>query len=334
MRQEKSLWRKIIFSLILAVLVFFFLGIYADFGNLIEAFAKFKIIYIVPILTLASFNYVIRFLRWHYYVNVLNLKVEVETSAIIFFTGLAMSITPGKLGELLKCLLLKEKKGVKISTSAPIVISERYTDLIAVLLLLAMGAIFYSVGRIVLLLGLLIVFFLFFLFTSSHFLVERIGNFLSRFSVGLYLVQGTKESVKGFRKLLVGRKLILGTLLGVLAWFCECIAFYLVFIGFGWQKLSLFPATFIYALSTLAGALSMLPGGLGVTEGSMTALLVAFQLKPSISAAATLIIRACTLWFAVIVGLFSYLFHRKMVKKAVEEVLEGKFSERESPHAS
>jgi uncharacterized membrane protein YbhN (UPF0104 family) len=77
----------------------------------------------------------------------------------------------------------------------------------------------------------------------------------------------------------------------------------------------------------------MLPGGLGVTEGSMTALLVIFHLRPDVSAATTLIIRACTLWFAVIVGLFSYFLHRKVVKRTMEEVLEGKFSGEGSSNA-
>ncbi len=324
-KKAKFIWDKLALSFILTILVFFFLGVYADFNKLLKALRNFQIIWFVSILTLALLNYVIRFLRWHYYLRALDFKVEIKTSATIFFTGLAMSITPGKLGELLKCFLLKEKSGLRISASAPVVISERYTDLVAVLLLIGAGISFFSVGRLVFLFGLLLGFLLFFVFTSSDFFVEKIGFFLSRFSIGAYLTQGAKESSKGFRKLLQGKKLIFGTSMGVLAWFCECLAFYLVLLGFRWNEPSLFSATFIYALSTLAGALTMLPGGLGATEGSMTALLVIFRLNPDISAAATLIIRACTLWFAVIIGLISYFLHRKMVEKTVEEVLAGNF---------
>jgi len=265
--------------------------------------------------------------------KVLDFEVELKESATIFFTGLAMSITPGKLGELLKCLLLKEKNGIGVSASAPVVISERYTDLLAVLMLLGIGATFYSAGRIVLAIGFALVLILFFGFTSTDFFVNKLGFFLSKFSLGTFIIQGAQESGKSFRELLKGKRLIFGTFLGILAWFCECLAFYLVFLGFRWYNLSLFSATFIYALSTLAGALSMLPGGLGVTEGSMTALLVIFHLRPDVSAATTLIIRACTLWFAVIVGLFSYFLHRKVVKRTMEEVLEGKFSGEGSSNA-
>ena len=56
---------------------------------------------------------------------------------------------------------------------------------------------------------------------------------------------------------------------------------------------------------TVAGALSFLPGGLGVTEAGMLALLVTFGTGVSrgTAAAATFVTRASTLWFAVALGL-------------------------------
>ena len=75
--------------------------------------------------------------------------------------------------------------------------------------------------------------------------------------------------------------------------------------GFPGVGLELRAATFIYAAMTIAGALSFLPGGLGVTEAGMLALLVKFGvgLTRGSAAAATFVTRACTLWFAVAIGL-------------------------------
>jgi len=98
------------------------------------------------------------------------------------------------------------------------------------------------------------------------------------------------------------RPLCWGTLLGTLAWFWEALAFFLVLVIFG-QTIALLDAVFIYALSTLLGAVLFLPGGLGVTEGSLTGLSVLAGVPKSIAAAATLIIRVATLWFAVALGL-------------------------------
>lgn len=48
-------------------------------------------------------------------------------------------------------------------------------------------------------------------------------------------------------------------------------------------------ATFIYGLPTIAGAATMLPGGLGATDASITGLLVILAIPKSVSVAATLI---------------------------------------------
>ena len=65
-------------------------------------------------------------------------------------------------------------------------------------------------------------------------------------------------------------------------------------------------ATFILALSSLAGGASMLPGGLGVTDATVAGMLMLLIDDPSmnrtVAAAATLIIRFATLWFAVLIG--------------------------------
>jgi len=64
---------------------------------------------------------------------------------------------------------------------------------------------------------------------------------------------------------------------------------------------------------TIAGALSFLPGGLGVQEGGMVALLVqtAQGVGGATAAAATFITRLCTLWFAVAVGLVALSLGRR-----------------------
>lgn len=48
-------------------------------------------------------------------------------------------------------------------------------------------------------------------------------------------------------------RLALGAAQSVLGWFCECVAFWLVFAEPGWPGFTLFEATFVYALATLSG---------------------------------------------------------------------------------
>jgi uncharacterized membrane protein YbhN (UPF0104 family) len=74
---------------------------------------------------------------------------------------------------------------------------------------------------------------------------------------------------------------------------------------------------FIYSATTLGGVVT--PGGLGVTDGGMTALLsyTAGRSAPA-AGAATLVIRLCTLWFAVLVGVLALLIFRRRVGLADE----------------
>jgi uncharacterized protein (TIRG00374 family) len=94
--------------------------------------------------------------------------------------------------------------------------------------------------------------------------------------------------------------------LSVVAWFFECVALGLILEGLG-VVLPLRAATFVYAFASLAGAVSMLPGGLGVAEGSLTALLAGLGTPLPAAAAATLLVRVATLWFAIAVGVATLL---------------------------
>jgi uncharacterized protein (TIRG00374 family) len=115
------------------------------------------------------------------------------------------------------------------------------------------------------------------------------------------------------------RSLLLTTFLGIISWFFECIGFYLVIKGFG-EYVTLQNATFIYAFSTLAGAFTMMPGGIGLTEVSLTGLLInapkymdgQLAISKATASASTIIIRLATLWFAVFLGAFVLMLNKKM----------------------
>jgi uncharacterized protein (TIRG00374 family) len=99
-----------------------------------------------------------------------------------------------------------------------------------------------------------------------------------------------------------------------LSWSFECLGFYIVLKSYS-TNLSFSLATFIYSFSTIAGAISMLPGGLGLTEGSMTGLLVLNKVQKDVAVAVTIIIRFATLWFAVVLGLISLYIFQKLIHK-------------------
>ena len=123
-----------------AAIIYLILTLYADYELVVEAFEKFNWIYLPILLLLTYLNFITRFIKWHYYLKVIKVKIAAKISYSIFMSGLVMSITPGKMGELVKSYMVKRITGDSISKTAPIVIVERITDFISLILLAIIGA--------------------------------------------------------------------------------------------------------------------------------------------------------------------------------------------------
>jgi uncharacterized protein (TIRG00374 family) len=252
-------------------------------------------------LTLAFLNYLLRYFRWQIYLKALGVDLVFWKSFQIFMAGLTMTVTPGKAGEALKAHLLKPETNNAWSVGLPAVFAERLTDLMGVVILVALGLSVIPVGRDVAILGMAICVVLFLIFSRPAFfkaLVRLLGK-VPRLAESSEKLMGMYGNLQ---KLLSSRLLLGSLLISVVAWFAECLVLHLSLVACG-SELNILQSTFIYALSTLAGALSMLPGGLVATEGSMTGLLCLFGVPLNQGSIVTLVVRLCTLWFAVFVGM-------------------------------
>jgi uncharacterized membrane protein YbhN (UPF0104 family) len=272
------------------------------------------------VLGLTLLNYLLRFVKWHYYLRVIGLRrVSLSQSAMIFTAGLSMVITPGKVGELLKSYLLRHHRGTPIGTSAPVILAERLTDGVAMLLLASGGLIIYGVGwqmLIPILVGMFVV-----VWVSQHRgattwalrLAERLPFVGAR-------VHHLEAAIASARELFRLPNLILAIGIGVVSWSGEALAFYLVLTALGLppEPILAVQAAFILGTATLVGAASMLPGGLAAAEGSLAGLLLLLGVThdPSVAAAATLIIRFATLWLGVAVGLVGLAVAASQLKGA------------------
>lgn len=300
-----KLLRHLLFSLIFGIIVFFALLFVGDAKKTVSALSASNWWYLPLALLLACGNYLLRFFRWSFYLHRLGISVPFRQSMTIFMSGLAMSVTPGKFGELIKCYGLKQTSGTPVAQSAAVVFGERFTDLLAVLVLAGIGALSFHYGTRVIVLSLIVLAGLLALVMCRpiiRFVLRQLSS-VQRLSRVMMKVSELYEHT--FR-LLLPVPLLSGIVLGALAWFFECLAFWFVLIAVH-APLSLGIAIFIYAFATLFGAITFLPGGLGATEGSLTGLLVLRDVPKNEAVAAALIIRGATLWFAVLVGLLWYI---------------------------
>lgn len=142
----KKLKKKVIISVVIAGILYLGFTIYADFTQVISAFAKFNLLLLPLLLFLSFLNYYTRFLKWDYYLSIVKVKMKKIDSLSTFMSGLIMSVTPAKLGEVLKSVLVKEITGEPISKTAPIILAERVTDFLSLILISIVGAYVFDYG--------------------------------------------------------------------------------------------------------------------------------------------------------------------------------------------
>jgi glycosyltransferase 2 family protein len=297
---SSRLFRSLLIAVVLGAAVALGLAAAASLPATLEVLARFRW-RLVPLVILAvALNWALRFAKWHFYLGCLDVALPWRSSLRVFLAGFTMAISPGKLGELLKAVLVRDLIGTPVTLIASVVMAERLTDVAGLLVLGALGV--TALPRGPFLLGAIALGLVAAVVTLRAPAVGRQARRL----LPTRLVEPVRLFVHSGRALLSTRALAVALVLSVVSWFFECLAFALILGGLG-VALPFRVTTFVYAFASLAGAVSMLPGGIGVAEGSLTALLAGLGVPLPGAAAATLLVRAATLWLAVALGVVTLL---------------------------
>lgn len=309
----EKLKQRTLISIAFAGILYLAITIYIDFNLLIESFKKFDLLLLPVLLLLSLLNYFARFYKWDYYLNILKINISKKDSLLIFMSGLLMSVTPGKIGELLKAYLVKTVNKTPASVTAPIIFAERATDFLSLTILALFGAYIYDYGRNAALVITIIILIGIFILTNRK-VFDSLMIVLSKIKFIHKRIESIEQLYHSTYTLLKLRPLLIAVSISVLSWGFECFGYYLVINNFI-NTIGIIWSFFSYSFSTIVGAVSMLPGGLGVTEGSFLLMLTSKGLSTSDAAATTFITRVVTLWFAVLVGIVAvFFFQRKFGK--------------------
>lgn len=303
----RRLTRRLLGVMLLAVAVYGAIVLYRGVGEVAGRFEAFAWASFAIACGLAFTNYLLRFLKWEFYLAVLGIRgVPKGESLLTFLSGFVLTVTPGKVGEVFKSLVLFQTRGVPVVRTAPIVVAERVTDLIAIILIIAVGSLSFPGGLGWAAIGASAVAALLAIVGSRR-LSRRLTDVLPRLPgpagrAGARVAPKLSQALDGLRDLTTPSRLAWPTLLSVAAWSLEGLGLWVILRGFG-ESPSVLLAGFFYATATLAGALVPVPGGLGVTEKLLEEQLARVGHVPSATAtAAMLLIRFATLWFGVAIG--------------------------------
>jgi uncharacterized protein (TIRG00374 family) len=280
--------------------------IWAGIDQMAAALERFDWRLVIPLLGLTLLNYGVRFAKWHYLCRRLGIDIGARENAWNFAAGLAMVISPGKAGELLKPYFVRARTGVPMAVTIPALITERLTDGIAMLALAAAGVTHFAphdteyiaIPSVITIVGLIVL--------ASEPLSTAILQAIGRLPKVGRIAPKLIEMYRALRTTLEPVPLLITMVASIIAWGAECVGYQVVFHGLGFD-VPLRACVFLYAFATVAGG--AMPGGLGVADGALAA--GAPRLVPGLdhatSVAAALLIRLATLWFGVAIGAFALL---------------------------
>jgi uncharacterized protein (TIRG00374 family) len=317
--------KRMAILIVASMAVFGLLGMY---GNPVEVFQALSAIpwyWVLPLMMILSFlNYSFRYLKWQYFLHRIDVNISNRDSFSIFLAGFTLTTTPGKIGEAIKGYFVQEIEGTPVVKTIPIVVSERVTDLLAIVILALVG---FTLGvntgdqlLTVLILGGAVLCGAIVVGSKTFYqkILSRLMSIgpLKRFQDHCDTIENTMT------KTLNPKSMLYTTAISIPGWFMECLELWILLGFLSGESLTLsllLIATFVHATASIIGALTFTPGGVGTYEGTSLFLLGLLLFTGTVASAATILIRFMTLWFSVVIGFISMSFITRRARKVHEE---------------
>lgn len=292
---------KFLIIIIITIIIYTVFLFFSDFSKIYDHLETFNTIYLIPIFLIVLLSWCVLFLRWTLLLKNLNISIPYKSSFIIFLSSFALSATPGQLGELIKSKLLKNKFDIPISKTAPLIFIERIYDLIGAIIVSSFGISYIESGNTILLIFTIILFSLIILLRSKIVFTK----FLSLFEKINFLrnkITNISDIYESIQPSLNPKIFLSSTLLSIIYWMLIGTSSYFVLLALEINTINYFHMISIYSSSIIIGAVSLIPGGVGVAEGSITGLLSLGGVEISIAFVIGILVRVFTLWYGVIIG--------------------------------
>ncbi|MGH7611259.1 MAG: lysylphosphatidylglycerol synthase transmembrane domain-containing protein [Candidatus Dormibacteria bacterium] len=287
---------------ILGLLVF-----YVRPQELGRAFSHFHLAYLPIILALAIGYYVIKGWQWHLFLKPLRLDHGPQETTLIYLASQPLAILP--LGELSRAFLLRQHTKVRLGEVAATVVVQELLYPIGLIAAAVPGARRFPGAQaavVIALVGIVAI--------SVVLLWPRAFRVAIALATRVPWVRRYQHDLEALHHdviFIARRPGSLGpAVIGLLAAAVAIAMFYFTVRSVG-VDLGVYQAAFVYAISHLVGGISLLPGGIGAYETSMTLLLAAFGVAVPLAAAVALLSRAFDRGVITIVGTGVYLAIRR-----------------------
>jgi len=302
----ERIWKRALLLTAIAVAIISGVSVWLTWHTSADTIARLSFFAIAPIFVAALISYSLRSVRFFYFLGRSGIAISLRDAIIVQTVGYSLSVTPGRLGEVFKLHMIRERTGASAVQTAPLVILDRLTEgggfavlaIVSAFMVPELKALVPSPWLVLLGLGVLFIFALTrdrwsrLAISPSQWIESRLGRlapYWPRFWQGMR-TGFTLTQIAGGLGLTVVARFADG--------FVVLMAAQIMGVG-----LSLPQAILVLTISGLAGGFSFLPVGVGATEATMTGLLVLLGAPLSNALAITLLTRLGTLWLWVGLGL-------------------------------
>ena len=354
-------WNQIFLGLALSAAVMIGVVLFSNVRDLADKLGSFPLWVFIPVIALKFVNWVLRYFEWHYFLHIIDVHpvlrgetkppdapgepatIRVSDSFLLWLASLPFALSPGKMAEVLKALILKSMTGTLVMRSTPIIFVERLIDGIAVVVIVGASALLmpdaiFATDDIntttiqVVLIGISIVLALSVIVAQQKRIVYFLLNIAGRLPILRRFDQQLRMLYDSSYELTKIRHLVPTTFMGLGAYVTDCIGFYLILLGLGEApSTTLFvQATFILGFSVVISAISAMPGGAGGRELTVSLMLTSIVgMGATATAAAVIIIGIFQVWFGAFLGIIIGLVFRK---RLFPDSLEAEVAAHEQHH--
>ena len=304
--------KKFLIGIFSAVILYSIFVLVTDLNLIFDQISSFDVTY-MPLILLSIFvGWIVLFSRWIILLNHFEIKIPTKTNFLIYLAGFTFAISPGKSGEFFKAILLKNKFGISRTKSVSVIFLERFYDLIgtiivATCIVLFLGNEFFPV----LFLGIFSIAVIFYLAFSKKGVFKIIG-LLDRIKFFQKFLSPLEKSHNYIQESKSPKLVVISILLTILHRLVEGIGLFLIISAFGFDLVGFLEIVTTYSASVIIGTITLIPGGMGITEGSLAGLLSLYGIEFSISIVIAIVIRLFTLWFAIGAGAISLKFSKSL----------------------
>jgi len=308
MKISNNLQKKSFIIIFLVSLFYVIIAFFSDFDKLVASFQNVQLIYLPLILLLVVTSIFLKSERQRFLLRIVSVNISVKDSFIIFNAGQSLLVTPGSVGNIIKSQFFKDRFGTPYSKTVPLILVERYYDMLGIISIISLFLIFRFDDVLVFPIIILTCFIFFVSFAiRNKTIFQKITNFLKRIPKLDKFADSVLESHNTISSFTSKKSLSLMWPYSIVCWIFDAMAVYFCFISFD-LTFDFLDTTIISLTSLILGTLSFIPGGVGVMETSMIGFLLKYDIGLSVATALVMYVRLNTLWFSTILGFISTNF--------------------------